>query len=855
MLIICCTLGAFAPLAMAQRAAAPANQRTETTRAATVQSRAAAPAVQTRSAGMQNVVPRAAVPNAQTVSARTASPRQPARSAPASARSAISARSALAPVDTRVGAAYEQCKGAYFACMDQFCEMKNQSFQRCSCSDRIYDITSAQNVMQDAATQLTQFNENLDTVGMTANQAASLRTATEGELALSDDKSAAKALLNAIMNAIRGEDSNMGGRYQQLNSISLGISLDAGFGGADAQAIASYNGANLYTAIYGKCRQAVRPDCTDASLQRAVTAYLMMIEQDCNTLQKKIDNAKKTLGLDVRESGAMLDLARVQNRQNLNQKDATACLREVESAILSEQVCGPGYRKCLDNGQFIDIKTGRPFEGVVEFYKLAQLLTFSDNLSLADQRLARVPANRDFVMNFEKRTKQFAIPVLNKCTEISDEVWADFLDKALLEIYYAQTAKVNEIKQGCMDFVSMCFMNGEKALTQSMASLVDDTTTNQPGFLAAVDAVCGKYIDACNNMFSGDIIAQYIETRKTEDVTAACRAVVQNCFDKFGGKNYENLFFPNSGLITQGAALDWFSFDSKKCTTEVSIDDETDEKSYTACTWSSVGTPSECARELLTVDACAKDAREIFGGFTKLIIDVVDGEERHSYGEFTNNAMTPEDMDSSNRIAYTGVATEVYYRIIDTLRTKCENRQGTFTERRFDNSNNIECTSGTKDLCPWYASGEVETKSWGVCLKCPLTDMIEWGKNCTGPWNPDPSCLMLNCGCEIGPWLYFPSVTSPPGTCSLDPEGIDLVCDSSGNYGCGKQCPPNSSLDSSCREPGGQCVRIGCRCNNCYKPGTGDKAGTCILETGGNGGAQSISICQTLGGDNPELLY
>ena len=159
-------------------------------------------------------------------------------------------------VTTRTGTAYNQCKSAYFACMDQFCTIKDPNYQRCSCSDRIFGITSAQSVMQDANAQLTTFTESLDAVGMTAAQATAMKQASEGELALTGDKSSSAAILQAIMNSIKGQNTNVGGVYEGLNTISLKMDDTSGFGFIDSgQEIAAYNGKNLYTAIYNKCRE------------------------------------------------------------------------------------------------------------------------------------------------------------------------------------------------------------------------------------------------------------------------------------------------------------------------------------------------------------------------------------------------------------------------------------------------------------------------------------------------------------------------------------------------------------------------------------------------------------------------
>ena len=143
---------------------------------------------------------------------------------------------------------------------------------------------------------MSEFSDNLEVVELTREQAIAMKTASEGEDALAEDKSASKQLLQAIMNSIRGGDTTVGGKYANLNSIDMSFDSSIAFGTSDTgQIIASYNGQNLYSAVYPQCRNAVRNDCNNASLQRAVTAYLMAIEQDCNTVQTAIEQKQKEL--------------------------------------------------------------------------------------------------------------------------------------------------------------------------------------------------------------------------------------------------------------------------------------------------------------------------------------------------------------------------------------------------------------------------------------------------------------------------------------------------------------------------------------------------------------------------------
>lgn len=673
---------------------------------------------------------------------------------------ARAATNATPVTETRTGAAYEQCKNAYFACMDQFCQLKNDDYRRCSCSNRVLELAQIRSVMQEAGDQLTVFNENLDTVGLTAAQATAMRNASEGENALTSDTSASKALLQAIMNSIRGDDATVGGKYSSLNSINLAFDTTNAFGTIDAgAAVATYNGQNLYSAVYPQCRSAVRADCNDASLQRAINAYLMAIEQDCNTVQTAIETKQKQMKSAIRESSAMLDLARVENRQKHNSDDITSCINNVESAILSEEVCGANYHKCLDNGEFIDISTGAPIAGVEKFYELEKLLTFADGVNAADQKLSKISTNRTFVKNFENRTKKFAQPALDKCTEQADTVWSEYLDKAMLAIYYAQRDKVSEIKQGCFDFVSSCYVNGDASLTAAMKELTGNSNiVLQPDKVTLSTEMCRDYIESCNYMFDGNIIREYVDNRKDTDTLTACRAVAKQCFDSFGGTGYQNFYYPYSGLFTTGRALDWFTLYEYTLDGDGKLQRKSD-------------TPvSECAKQLQKIDSCRDPdiLERAFGGFDVILasegklnnvptyyLDTASQDKR--YGTLASQPQNIQGTDGSEiKNAYlldhhlarsTGVATEVYNQVVDILTTQCSNLQGRFIELKYikydtynhenlcrstfdtssaygpdsktGNSENLQTLYGVangEDMCPRDYSLGVDTQSWGACL-------------------------------------------------------------------------------------------------------------------------------------------
>ena len=636
--------------------------------------------------------------------------------------------------ETRTGAEYEQCKTAFFTCMDQFCQLKNDNFRRCSCNDRVFDFQDISEVYQKASERLSEFSEDLDVVGMTKEQATAMKTASEGEDAMTEDKSASKQLLQAIMNSIKGENTSVGGKYKDLNSVNVSADMSNAFGMDDSgQIIASYNGANLYKAVFPKCKNAVKEDCNKASLQRAINAYLMAIEQDCNTVEAALQNQKKALKASTHQSSAMLDLARVENRRNHNSEDVSTCLSSVEEAIKSEEVCGESYHKCLDYGQFIDVTTGAPLTGVADFYKLGELLTYKTDSDIKDQKLSSIKNNRKFVQFFENKTKKFAKDALDRCSEEADYVWQQYLDKALLDIYYAQKSKVKDIKQSCLTLIAKCYDNQNAAIADAMAKLTGDSNILlHPEALSLSTQMCTEYIESCDGMFTG-IIKEYIETKDSTDSLTACRAVAQQCFDNFGSTGYNGFYSLQGGLFEPGEAIDWFSLYKKDSNGDYIVN-ENNEKIIV----------SPCAKQVADISACSEEQllTKVFGGFDKYVNNSDGTEKLIGYGYSSEGG----NDDGTRQIRTTGIATEIYYKILSNLSDNCNGLGGYFVEYKdakrhgynpkklcHINSDSqssvffINTANTVNSLVYWYHFVEnenmcpsnyeitIDTQSWGLC--------------------------------------------------------------------------------------------------------------------------------------------
>ena len=91
------------------------------------------------------------------------------------------------------------------------------------------------------------------------------------------------------------------------------------------------------------------------------------------------------------------------------------------------------------------------------------MLTYKADTDIQNQKLSSIHNNLPFVQFFENKTKKFAKDALDKCSEDSDFVWREYLNRALIDIHYAQQDKVDQIEQSCLDLVAKCYDNQNAA--------------------------------------------------------------------------------------------------------------------------------------------------------------------------------------------------------------------------------------------------------------------------------------------------------------------------------------------------------------------------------------------------------
>ena len=450
-------------------------------------------------------------------------------------RSALSRATAVFNDVSKIGGGYAACRDAYATCMDQFCANANDTYRRCFCSSRFTEFRDTEDALDRAKTLLMQFEDNnLNAVDKSAAEVDAMYSATVGEAAIKSDTSGAAKILDEIGDLLSGKKA-------KNNNASLGlITIDTLTGEIDdiwgdnggssvfatsgsAQSLSEMEGEALYNASNNQCVGMIADNCqSDAVLQMARSSYSIMITQDCNAYEKKIDKQREAVKQTVRTAEKYLREARLDEYRSHNSADVNECIAKVKDAILADTACGDGYKRCLDyTGKYINPTTGEP-NYTINLHNLTTLIQLPDNS--ADVLKG---ANTQFD-KFLDGYRVYATRALETCRDKADTVWTEFKRSALIEIAQAQDEKLESVKMSCVSTMKDCYDTIGGQIKE-----FDDTTAKAAGATGAyaARAMCQEKVAACASLYGGNVTCQFDNDGKITNANACGLGALFNFVD------------------------------------------------------------------------------------------------------------------------------------------------------------------------------------------------------------------------------------------------------------------------------------------------------------------------------------
>lgn len=409
---------------------------------------------------------------------------------------------------SKIGGGYGQCRDSYATCMDQFCANANDTFRRCYCSQKFTEFQETEATFEEIKLILQSFEDNeLNAVDKTAAEVSAMYTATVGEAAIKKDVSSAAEKLNDITELLSGKKKTAEPKKQStsldFSSLSTGFSVDMDdlwgggstdslFGGGSKRGgpnMAEMSGQELYNEANKQCLEITADSCTsNALLNMATSSYTIMITQDCNLYEKKLDAQRQAIQNTVREASKMLTAARLEEHRSHNSADVNECLSKVQTAMTMDTACGENYKRCLDpSGQYISPSTGEPVYSPLLF-RLVEVI----NLYEPEDK-----KNEEFKKWLDGK-RIYAETALDSCRGIADTVWSEFKSYAIIEIAQAQDEKIEQVKSSCVQTMADCYDKESGGLKN-----LDTTSAQSAGAIAAnaARAMCSDKVAACAALY------------------------------------------------------------------------------------------------------------------------------------------------------------------------------------------------------------------------------------------------------------------------------------------------------------------------------------------------------------------
>lgn len=234
------------------------------------------------------------------------------------------------------------------------------------------NYTETEEGLKQATEELQNVAQQIQYIGLTVNQLESLFTQTEAELELQSisDNSQLKNSLDKIKAMIvevqsgRASSNSSSGLSFDVNGL-LDFSLDSngldlysilGMSGSNTNSISNQRGENLYKTATDRCRSSVLDTCQAQGIDISMitNAYDLEIDKACIAYERSLTDANNEMLATIRNANSLLQRARLTVASQKDSYDMRQCIKELDSCMQDDFVCGRDYDNCLDpTGKFI----------------------------------------------------------------------------------------------------------------------------------------------------------------------------------------------------------------------------------------------------------------------------------------------------------------------------------------------------------------------------------------------------------------------------------------------------------------------------------------------------------------------
>lgn len=432
------------------------------------------------------------------------------------------------------------CKAQYMQCMDNFCNVLDDNQGRCSCSANLKNYDKIEAALKQATTDLQTVAQNIQYIGLTADQVSSLfqQTEAEAEMQGKTDTSQLKSDLDKIKSLIvdvksgSSTSTSTSGISMDLSGLldfsidSTGFDLTSLFSGmtTNTNSITNQRGEQLYKTATARCKSSVLNSCVAQGVDASVitNSYDLEIDKQCMAYERALTDANDQMRSTVTNAQNLLQRARLMVAQQKNAYDLRGCVTALDECMQDDFVCGDNYENCLDpsgryivNGQIVVGSTpGKVGNDNNNLYSVWGDNVWSGGGSLsqyiedtlgksqgtaASTNMSYFLQDKIGTIDSDKKAVGMCVGVLNQCQDYTftrtgttlsynpqNTVVKEFLSRAMMQIKAAQDTLLSEYAEDCVTDVRTCLIRN------TSSSSLDNQTTRK-----LATSACQSVITTC----------------------------------------------------------------------------------------------------------------------------------------------------------------------------------------------------------------------------------------------------------------------------------------------------------------------------------------------------------------------
>ena len=400
----------------------------------------------------------------------------------------------------------EECRDAYFGCMDMFCMSDNVNGGSCQCSDGYAPFAERMDLIQrnlDEANRIRTIEIERVEAGALADILfhGGRQYDAQGNVILTEaDRAAAEAArpLTAAERRARRSSTLANFMNEQLETTAL-----------PERSIADMSGRELYDAAHAMCIDSARPFCTGANDVMLVTqVYLTQIRNDCQGLQRIIGDLVRQSETAISEAQRDLREVRQEVHARDNELNRGECMVEFRNCMQGPDACGTDWARCVN---------------AVAEENMQQQTPSSLDIGTSDAMFTISPSAHRML---ESR-RHICERVLDRCVAVRNHVFDDFIRDIAPELRLAERRAESNMRQNCLGNISECIQN---ACVENIGG-GDRDPANIDACLARpemVRSMCMHYVTPCERM--DPVIWEFVLARLGALRVDACTREVRACY-------------------------------------------------------------------------------------------------------------------------------------------------------------------------------------------------------------------------------------------------------------------------------------------------------------------------------------